>query len=270
MDAMALKTGRLFARGNPVIIACDHGEFDGPIPGMVNIAETVARINPAVDGVLLSPGMIRHTGDYFARRGCPLVIGRLNWNTVYCFHWAYNDAVSAGAFSPEEALALGVEIALVSLTLKTGAEERDARNVEVFRQATAACHHLGMPVIGEYFPAYSDKLDADEMHRQVKTGCRILAELGADMIKTFYTENFAEVVAGCPVPVFALGAARLPTQLQALELAEAEIRAGARGVVFGRNALQVPAPAAFQAAQCAVVREGVPAREAVARHNLRD
>jgi DhnA family fructose-bisphosphate aldolase class Ia len=256
MNAIELKTRRLMSSGRAVIVACDHGEFDGPIPGMVNLAETITRINKDVDGVLLSPGMIRHTGGYFAVKGAPLIVGRLNWDTVYCFHWNYNDAPAVEAFAPEEAVALGVEVALVSLTLKTGSEERDARNVEVFRRLTARCHHLGLPVIGEYFPAHSDTLSPDDMHAEVKIGCRICAELGADMIKTFHTRRFNEVVAGCPAPIFALGAAKLPTPLDALRLAAREIADGAQGVVFGRNALQVERPIPFQAALIDVVRHG--------------
>jgi DhnA family fructose-bisphosphate aldolase class Ia len=256
MNAIDLKTRKLMSGGRAVIVACDHGEFDGPIPGMINLGETITRINPQVDGVLLSPGMIRHTGDYFTHKGAPLIIGRLNWDTVYCFHWGYNDAPAVEAFAPAEAAALGVEVALVSLTLKTGSEERDARNVEVFRRLTAQCHQLGLPVIGEYFPAYSDTLTPDEMYQQVKIGCRILAELGADMIKTFYTQQFNEVAAGCPAPIFALGAARLPTPLDALTLAHNEVNAGAQGVVFGRNALQVDNPLQFQTALIEVVKQG--------------
>ncbi|MFH0797357.1 MAG: hypothetical protein V2A65_09985, partial [Candidatus Omnitrophota bacterium] len=250
--------------------ACDHGEFDGPIPGMVNFSETISRISRDVDGVLLSPGMIRHTGDYFMKKSVPMIIGRLNWDTVYCFQWGYHDGPAVEAFSPEEAAFLGVEMALVSLTLKTGSEERDAKNVEIFRKITASCHRIGMPVIGEYFPADSDNLAPEEMFQQVKIGCRILAELDADMIKTFYTRNFSEVVAGCPVPIFALGAAKLPTQIKALELARKEISEGAKGVVFGRNALQVAAPAAFQSALCDVVRDGIPPEEALKKYCLKD
>jgi len=107
MNAVEIKMRRMLADGNAVIIACDHGEFDGPIPGMVDLRETVAKIRPEVDGVLLSPGMIRHVGEYFARKGAPLVVGRLNWDTVYCFHWGYNEAPAVEAFSAEEAAALG-------------------------------------------------------------------------------------------------------------------------------------------------------------------
>lgn len=268
MDGREIRIRRLFSRGNPVVIACDHGEFDGPIPGMVNLGETVSRINPDVDAVLLSPGMVRHTGDFFARRNGPMAIGRLNWNTVYCFQWGYREAVSRPAFSASEAASLGIEIALVSLTLVTGSESRDADGVAVFRKTAAACRRLGMPVLGEYFPARDGELAPEELHRQVMTGCRILAELGADMIKTFHTVDFPAVVAGCPVPVLALGAGRLPTPARALELAERQVADGAAGVVFGRNALQVPDPPAFQAALCAVVRDRVPAARAAAEAGL--
>ena len=256
MNGIELKMKRLMSSGRAVIVACDHGEFDGPIPGMINLAETIQRINKNVDGVLLSPGMIRHTGDYFTTKGAPMVVGRLNWDTVYCFHWGYNDSPAVEAFSPQEAISLGVEVALVSLTLKTGSEDRDARNVEIFRGMAAECHRVGLPVIGEYFPAFSDTLSPDEMHAQVKIGCRILAELGADMIKSFHTNKFKEVVAGCPVPIFALGAAKLPTPLDALRLAQSEVADGAQGVVFGRNALQVDDPLNFQAALINVVKNG--------------
>jgi DhnA family fructose-bisphosphate aldolase class Ia len=77
------------------------------------------------------------------------------------------------------------------------------------------------------------------------------------------------VVEGCPVPILALGAEKTPTPLEALQLAEREVRDGARGVVFGRNVLQAPEPRRFQRALCAVVREGMAAEEAVKRFTVK-
>jgi DhnA family fructose-bisphosphate aldolase class Ia len=144
----------------------------------------------------------------------------------------------------------------VSLTLQTGDEERDAANVEVFSRLTAQCHALGIPVIGEYFPIGHLTMTAEQLHESVLVGARITAELGADAIKTFNTCDFRAVTRSCPVPVLGLGAEKLPTQRDALRLAAAEVAAGAGGVVFGRNAIQVPNPQAFQAALCRVVRDG--------------
>ena len=271
MPGKAKRLSRLFNRDeNVVIVAADHGEFDGPIPDMVRIDETLSKIDPSVDAVLLSPGMVARTTDLFGTKGAPLSIMRLNWSTVYCFGWNYRDADTVQAVSACEAIRLGADIALVSLTLKTGDESRDARNVGVFCKLREECHSLGLPVIGEYFPPAHGELSPDALHEQVRDCCRILAELGADCIKTFHTNRFPEVVEGCPVPIFGLGAEKTPTQLEALQLARREIDEGARGVVFGRNAIQVPEPAAFQRALLDVVKRGADPEEAVAKHELKD
>jgi len=256
MDGREIRTRRLMGKGRAVIIAIDHGLFDGPIPGMKNLPETASKIYPGVDAVLLAPGMLRHCSSVFAGYHRPLAAVRLNWNTVYCFGWNYRNARSVDGYSPAAALSEGMDIALVSLTLQTGDEDRDAQNVELFARLTCECHELGIPVIGEYFPTGHLEMSPDELHENVLTGCRITSELGADCIKTFNTKHFAQVTDSCPVPVFGLGAEKLPSELDALRLAHSEIAAGAGGVVFGRNAIQVPNPQAFQQALCEVVRDG--------------
>ena len=256
MGGREIRLRRLFGAGRAVIIAIDHGLFDGPIPAMENLPATAAKINPEVDAVLLGPGMLRHCAGLFADRRRPLAVLRLNWNTVYCFGWGYRQAKSVAAYGVEDGLREGMDIALVSLTLQTGDEERDAANVECFATLANECHELGIPVIGEYFPIGHLDMTPDQLHESVLVGSRITTELGADAIKTFHTQDFQAVTDGCPVPVLGLGAEKLPTQLDALKLAAAEVAGGAGGVVFGRNAIQVPDPHAFQAALCKVVRDG--------------
>ena len=261
---------RLFNRNErAVIVAMDHCEFDGPIPGMLDLAGTAAKVDACVDGILLSPAMLPHCRHAFNYKGAPMAVARLNWSTVYCYQWKYKDAVTVPAFSPAEALRLGADVALISLTLETGSEANDARNVEVFRSLCREAKELGMPVIGEYYPSDPDQLSPDELHAKVFACARIIAELGADLIKTFFTNRFRAVTASCPVPVLGLGAARMPTQLQALQLAADEVKGGAGGVVFGRNAIQVPNPGAFQRALCDVVKRGVRPVAAARRHGLK-
>jgi DhnA family fructose-bisphosphate aldolase class Ia len=262
---------RLFNRSERcVIVAMDHAEFDGPQPGMLNLAETAAKVDPCVDGILLSPGMLPHCRAAFNYKGAPMAIARLNWSTVYCFHWGYREAATVPAFSPAEALRLGADAALVSLTLETGSEATDARNVEVFRSLCREARELGLPVVGEYFPAQAEQLAPDDLHAKVYRCARIIAELGADLIKTFHTNAFKAVTASCPVPVLGLGASKVPTQIQALQRAADAVGDGAGGVVFGRNAIQVRDPGAFQRALCDVVKRGLAPAEAAAKHALRD
>jgi DhnA family fructose-bisphosphate aldolase class Ia len=270
MSGKSLRFNKLFSRNeNAIIIAADHGMFDGPIPGLVDLGKTLKNINPAVDAVLLSPGTLRQNPGAFAFKGAPIPVVRVNWSTVYCFHWHYNRAVTVPACSVREAVVLGAEIVLISLTLQTGDESLDAKNVEIFCKMAEEAHQLGIPVIGECFPTHCDTLTPDEMHEQVLSGVRILVELGADLIKTFSTKDFAKVTESCQVPVLGLGAERKPTQIEALQLAHDEIAAGAKGVVFGRNAIQVANPQAFQAALCDVVKRGVSPQDAAARHGLK-
>ncbi len=270
MSGREIRLGRLFSSGNAVVVAVDHGEFDGPIPGMVNLPEVVRRIDPSVSAVLTSPGMIRHCAHIFKPKGAPMAMVRINWSTVYAFHWNYNDADTVQAVSLAQAVASGADLALISLTLKTGSEARDAENVSLFCRLAAEARSLGIPVVGEFFPTHCNELSAAEMHDQVLRGCRILAELGADLLKTFYTHEFTEVTSGCPVPILGLGAEKTPSQLQALELAERITQGGGKGVVFGRNAIQVPDPGAFQRALCDVVQRGVSAGDAARQHQLQD
>lgn len=271
MNGKKLRIEKLFSKGeNAVIVAIDHGMFDGPIPGMINMKEMINKIDPCIDGVLLSPGMLKQIRPVFNYKGAPMPIIRLNWSSVYCFHWNYNTAYTVLAQTVEEAVANGTEIVLASLTLQTGSEENDSKNVELYSRLVNAADKLGIPVIGEYFPTHSGTISAEQMHEQVYTSCRILSELGCDMIKTFYTHDFKKVTESCPVPVLGLGADKKPTQLEALQLASDEIRDGARGVVFGRNSIQVPNPSLFQQALCEVVKKGISAEEAVRKYSLSD
>lgn len=271
MTGRDIRLNKLFTQGqNAVVVAVDHGEFDGPLPGMINLPEVVRHVDPCVSAVLIAPGMLSHCGHAFNYKGAPMAMVRLNWSTVYCFHWQYHEAETVPATNIADAVAAGAELALVSLTLNTGSEARDAANIAVFCKLANEAKRLGIPVVGEFFPTYSDTIPPEEMHEQVYRSCRILAELGADLIKTFFTCKFAEVTASCPVPILGLGAEKTPTQLQALELAERIVQGGGRGVVFGRNAIQVPDPAAFQRALCAVVQRGVTAGDAVAQYNVKD
>ena len=109
MDGREIRLKRLFGDGRAVIIAMDHGMFDGPIAGMEDLPATAAKINPDVDAVLLAPGMLRHCHGVFAGRRRPMAIVRLNWNSVYCFRWNYRAARSVGCYSVEDGLREGMD-----------------------------------------------------------------------------------------------------------------------------------------------------------------
>ena len=100
MNGLNLRLNRLFTQDQPaVVIAIDHGYMDGPIPGMDDLPATVKKIDPCVDAILLSPGVLKQLGNAFSYKGAPIPIVRLNWSTVFCFEWGYNRARTAPAFT---------------------------------------------------------------------------------------------------------------------------------------------------------------------------
>ncbi len=269
MNGLNLRLRRLFTNAKCVIVAMDHGMFDGPIAGMEDIGALPEKILPDIDGVLMSVGTLKHIGDKIVRdRKSPLIITRINWATTCCFNWRYTQAETVEAFSPEQAFALGSDVVLISLTLQTGSENRDAENVRIFAKLCNEAHRLGMPVIGEYFPADEAKLSAEQMRDEIRIGCRILAELNTDVIKTFHTIDFEETVAGCAAPILTLGGSKYPNEIDALKAAQQQMEDGAAGVVFGRNAIQAKDPIAFQKALVDIVRNGLSSADAAKKYNI--
>jgi len=98
--------------------------------------------------------------------------------------------------------------------------------------------------------------------RYLSLCCRIAAELGAHMVKTYYCEDFEKVVQGCPAPVVIAGGPKLNTELDVLELTYKAIQQGAKGVDMGRNIWQSDFPIAMMKAIRAIVHENAPVKEA--------
>ncbi len=264
-----IRLARLFdGDGNAVVVAIDHGLYNGPRPGFNNLPAIVGQLG-AADAILVSPGMARHVAPAFRRRGSPAMIVRLNWGTQYATQWEYHESRSVPMLSASEAVALGADIVLVGMSIRTGSEAVDAENVEVVARAVAEKRVAGVPIVGEVYPAGHEDLPPGDRHEQIAVGCRIAAELGVDLVKTFYTgERFGEIVEATPVPVLALGSRKLPRERDALELAAAAVHAGARGVVFGRNVIQARDPECFLLSLRSVVRDGMSVDEAAARNGL--
>lgn len=269
MTGKEIRLSKLFPNGkNAIVVAMDHGQTFGPIEGLVNFTAAAEQLKEA-DGVLMTAQMIRFSGSLFHGQGSPILITRLNWNTIHCDPWRYQQAYTVKSLSAGAAMAAGSEIVLASLVLQTGSEAHDAENVRVFAELAEETYNLGIPLIGEVFPSGDLRSRPVEFHDYVKKTCRIICELGADAIKTFYTgERFAEVIEGTPVPVFALGAEKLDRQLDALELAHRAVLAGARGVVFGRNVVQAQNSSLFLKGLKAVVRGSASPKDAADEYGL--
>ncbi|OGO81598.1 MAG: hypothetical protein A2Y21_03805 [Clostridiales bacterium GWC2_40_7] len=264
-----IRFARLLQRGeNAVVVAVDHGEFFGPLPGLVDLPKVVESIKEA-DGILMAPGMVEHCGATFCKTDRPTLIVRLNWASSYAFQWNYNDSYHTEIISPEEALALGVDLGLASCVLKTGNEKTDTGNIKVFADIIKSKRHCGLPIVGEYYPVHKESLSINQLHDQVGVTCRVMSEVGADAVKTFYTgKRFREIVASTPIPVLVLGADKMDKEIQALQLAYDAVNDGARGVFFGRNVIQAKNPTNFLKALKKVVKQGIEPTVAAKEYEL--
>jgi DhnA family fructose-bisphosphate aldolase class Ia len=252
----SVRLARLFSEGkNAVVVAVDHGLYFGPLPGMINLPMVIDKIAEA-DAILFGPAMPSYCSSVFSRRGAPQLIIRLNWAPNYAAQWNYRHSHSVKMVSVAEAVAQGADMVIGSLTMKNPDEAEDAKNVEIFSSCVSEKRILGIPLLGEFYPTGGDDRAPEDMQDEIFIGCRMIAELGADLVKTFYSgERFSEITKATPVPVLALGAKKLPKERDALQLAADAVNAGAKGIVFGRNILQSKDPKRLLDALKEVVKE---------------
>ena len=137
---------------NCVIAALDAGGFFGPYPGLIELPD-MCKILKDADAILIEHGAINICKNVFLGENPPLLITRLNWNSDYCFQWKYNKSKIAKAVSPALALSMGADLGIASLSINTGDESTDSRNVGLFIEIIEEARKAGLPVIGEIYPA---------------------------------------------------------------------------------------------------------------------
>jgi len=219
-----MRLNRLFSQGErAVVVSATDDEFIGPAATQMAVSEVTRDLADA-DAILLSPGILRHCGHAFDYRGAPLAIVRLDWHTACCSAANYDHAGAAEVVSPRRALALGADLVLATLSLTHTDAAADTAGIAMFSRFAHEKRECGLPLLGELYPPGAANMVAEQLFEQVHVGCRILAELGAD-------------------------------QRDALQLAYQAVKAGARGVVFGRQVTGAPNRSTFLAALNAVVKQ---------------
>jgi DhnA family fructose-bisphosphate aldolase class Ia len=233
--------GRLFRPdGRSVMVAMDHGGFQGYGPPLGDAAAPVAAGRP--DGVLGNWHLARTAARMFAEAGLVL---RVDGGTTDLGGHAASD-VTGLLHRAEAALTIGAD-AVAAMAYPGSPDE----HVSLLRLAglCTECERLGLPVMAEVVPGGFAKA-VPWSAQNISRGARIAAEVGADMIKTMCPPDpleMAAVVESCPVPVVGLGGPKLESEDDVVELARAVTKAGAAGIVFGRNVWGSPDPAGLLA-----------------------
>lgn len=234
--------------GKTVMLAFDHGYFQGPTSGLERVDLGIAPLAQHADALMGTRGAFRTSipagtsaGLVVRASGGPSILKDLSDEYRAL---SIRDAVRINA----DALAVQVFIG----------GEHESRSIKNLTGLVDDGYDAGIPVLG--VTAVGKELVRDSRYLGLAT--RMIAELGAQLVKTYYCdEGFDEVVAGCPVPVIMAGGKKLD-ELDALTMASNAVRAGAAGVDMGRNIFQSESPIAMLAAVRAVVHNNAEPAEA--------
>ena len=235
------------ATGKTVMLAVDHGYFQGPTTGLRDLRKTVTPLAPLADCLFITRGMIRTSIDpktpaaiCLRVSGGPSILGELS-----------NEDITT---SMEEAIRLNASG--VGMSIFVGAENED-RTISNLGRLVNEAERYGMPVLA--VTAVGKEMGRDA--RFLGLACRMAAEIGAHFVKTYYCEDFHKVVEGCPVPIVMAGGKKIPER-DALQMTFNAISAGASGVDMGRNIFQSDNPVGMINAIGAVVHKGASVDEA--------
>jgi putative autoinducer-2 (AI-2) aldolase len=234
--------------GNTVMFAFDHGYFMGSTAGLERLDLIIPKLLGSVDVLMGTRGALRSSvlpecGKSIALRvtsGSSMIDDDLSHEVV--------------AVNIEDAIRMNADCMAVQTFVGADGELSSLDNLS--RVVNAGLRYsiptMGVVAVGKQM---------ERTDRFFKLATRIVAELGANIIKTYYCENFEEVVAACPVPIVVAGGKKLPED-EALTLAYHAISEGAHGLDMGRNIFQSEHPTEMAAAIRKIVHEGATDKEA--------
>jgi putative autoinducer-2 (AI-2) aldolase len=251
---MQSRLARIFRPGTnrTVMLAIDHGYFQGPTTGLERVDLSIVPLLPLADALMTTRGMVRSTVP--ATSGVPIVLRASGGPSILK---DLSDEQIAVAM--EDAVRLNA--AAVAVQVFIGGEN-ETQSVHNMTRLVDEGLRVGVPVLA--VTAVGRELTRDA--RYLRLAVRICAELGAQVVKTYYCpDGFDTVTSACPVPVVMAGGKKLP-ELDALAMAAQAIEGGAAGVDMGRNIFQSDHPVAMIRAIRAVVHESAKPEDAFEEH----
>jgi putative autoinducer-2 (AI-2) aldolase len=234
--------------GNTVMFAFDHGYFMGSVSGLERIDLLLPRLLPHIDVLMATRGALRTSVKPGFRKGVAL--------RVSSGSSMLNDDLSHEivAVDIEEAIRMDVDCMAVQCFIGADGQRESIDNLSKVINAGSrySIPTLGVVAVGK---------DMARTDQYFKLATRIIAELGANIVKTYYCDKFEEVVAACPVPIVVAGGKKL-AEKEALEMAYRSIQGGAKGLDMGRNIFQSYHPAEMAEAIGKIVHEKFTDKEA--------
>jgi len=262
----------LAADGRCFDVAVDHGLFNEPsfLGGIEDMAQAVhAVVTAGPDAIQLAPGQAPLLQGVPGPRKPALVL-RTDVTNVYGKALPRHPFVRLLADAVVQALRLDAACVVANLFLLPDAADLHEQCIDNVARLRAACDRYGMPLMVEPIAMKAvggGGLGVDGDPEKIVSLVRQAIELGADVVKVDPTDDVADfarvvtVAAGRPVLVRGGGKA---SEDEILRRTHALMQTGARGIVYGRNVIQHPNPAAMTRAFMAIVHEGATPRAALA------
>lgn len=242
--------------GKTVMLAVDHGYFQGPTTRLENPTATIAPIIDYADTLMPTRGVLRNCVD--ASTETPIVL-RVSGGTSM----ARSDFLADEGLMTSMQDAMRLNVAGVALSIFVGSEHERQTLLNLGRLVDEGMGY-GIPVIA--VTAVGKDMGRDA--RYLSLSSRIAAEIGASIVKTYYCEeDFDKVTSGCPVPIVIAGGKKCETEMDAFEMTYNAINQGAVGVDMGRNIWQNDHPVAMIKAIRAIVHDNLTAKQAQELYN---
>lgn len=226
--------------GRTLMLAVDHGYFLGPTSGLEKPDLTIAPLLPYADSLMLTRGVLRNSVD--PSSSTPIVLRVSGGSSI--LKELSNEGITV---SMRDAIRLNVSAVALSIFVGSEYEKQTLMNLA---NLVDEAEEYGIPVLA--VTAVGKEMNRDA--RYLGLCCRIAAELGAHIVKTYHCENFPEVAESCPIPIVIAGGKKV-AERDALQLAFNAIRDGAVGVDMGRNIFQSNHPVAIIQAVRAIVHQ---------------
>jgi len=230
-----------------VMLAVDHGYFLGPTSGLEVPSRTLEPLLPYADCIMLTRGVLRTSVP--PQNDVPVVL-RVSGGTSILSELSNEDITG----SIRDCIRLNA--AGMALSIFVGGQYEKQTLVNLAKLVDVG-EDYGIPILA--VTAVGKEMARDA--RYLGLACRIAAELGAHVVKTYFCEGFEKVVESTPVPVVIAGGKKMPEH-DALQLTYDAMHAGAVGVDMGRNIFQSENPAAMIRAVRSIVHEGATTDEA--------
>lgn len=237
--------------GRCMFMPIDHGYFLGPTSNLEKPGETIKPLLPYCDAVFCTRGVLRACIDPADEK--PIIL-RVSGGPSVVGEDLANETITT---SIQEVIRLNVAAVGVSIFVGSDYESQTISNLA---DMINECEDFGIPVMA--VTAVGKETEKREA-RFLALSCRIAAEMGAKVVKTYWcAKDFDKVVEGCPVPVVMAGGPKCETEREVFDFVYDGLQKGAIGVNLGRNIWQSPYPVAVAKALYAIIHENVTPKQA--------